>query len=311
LTNAGGTGGTYYPPPTDEQLAELTTGAGGGNVAGETPPNYDEQMAAEAAPPPAQAAPPQGGLGAVETTIAGEAPPPNTVTPSETGEGQTTPGGGAAPGPMQQTQSIVSAPIVATPDPAGGSSEIGEGPPPTELVDAVCQGCGGQIIGDFKDPTTNPDYCSYATPETGFGDCTNHPGIDIGCAECFGQDVTTPVGGKVICGQTGDAPSVEYNSCAAFCQYADATLNPSGECGAGRIEVLRDGTDNQTIIYGHMNTSNVKAGDTIAPGTVLGAMGIARSPHTHMEARIICDGGGYQIVDPALVLSGHYDGYRC
>jgi murein DD-endopeptidase MepM/ murein hydrolase activator NlpD len=61
-----------------------------------------------------------------------------------------------------------------------------------------------------------------------------------------------------------------------------------------------------TAIYGHLNSTNVQAGDKVKAGAVLGKTGTtgkSTGPHLHFETRV-----NGQIVDPATVGHGHHEG---
>jgi murein DD-endopeptidase MepM/ murein hydrolase activator NlpD len=99
-----------------------------------------------------------------------------------------------------------------------------------------------------------------------------HSGIDLAAPE--GTDVYSATSGTVL---VGDDPA-----------------------GAGKYVVVRVDR-NVRILYCHLSTFRVRAGDQVTPGQVIGTVGstgLATGPHVHFEIQV----GGHP-VDPAAWLA--------
>ena len=217
--------------------------------------------------------------------------PTDGTGPIPTPQGEIIPPDGTNPRiatglPMPQVQQIDSGSPIA----AGGVSP--------QLVGMITPNNPNAVIyGDFKDPT-DAGYYDYF--EGHGGSANQHTGIDIGGK--LGDPVATTVGGTVVCAGTMNGPGANGSGCAAF---NDVTYG-----GAGRVEVMLD-NGYMSILFGHMNTSAFAPGQRVNPGDIIGGMGGMNSDHVHLEARIWCSDGNYIIVDPSLMLAGHYNNFRC
>jgi len=79
--------------------------------------------------------------------------------------------------------------------------------------------------------------------------------------------------------------------------------NDRGASWAGKLTVLRL-TDGTELWYAHQSSIRVRAGDTVAPGQVIGAVGDtgnSTGPHLHLEVRPT----GGEAVDPLPALAEH------
>ena len=117
-------------------------------------------------------------------------------------------------------------------------------------------------------------------------------GVDGHCGVDYGIPAGTPVSAPI----TGTVVSVggQY--------YTD------GAGGVGEIRMQAPNGD--IIIYGHMHTANVKPGDQITPGQLIGTSGQSdarpESAHLHLEVRVLQPGCAvgdqtpacYRITDP-------------
>ena len=103
---------------------------------------------------------------------------------------------------------------------------------------------------------------------------TNHKGVDIG----------TPMGTPVLAAKSGTITSAGWNG------------------GYGECIVINHGKGNSTL-YGHLSGYNVKVGDVVKQGQVIGysgSTGNSTGPHLHFG---IIENGGW--VDPLNYLTGY------
>ena len=100
-----------------------------------------------------------------------------------------------------------------------------------------------------------------------------------------GLDLAAPVGTPIRSVAAGEVLSTAYD----------------GAYGARTVVRLDDGTE---VWYCHQDSQEVAAGDRVAQGQVIGAVGATGNvtgPHLHLEIRP----GGGDPVDPSVVLAGH------
>lgn len=122
---------------------------------------------------------------------------------------------------------------------------------------------------------------------------SQHTGWDIPLP--VGSPLYAPGPGRVICGATNDG-----NACCCFNDYYGN--------GAGRIEIeLANGV---RVIFGHSSTTNVRAGQMVQAGQMIGTSGGMNSPHTHLEVRVPDSRypSGYRLVDAVQYFGGYVGG---
>jgi murein DD-endopeptidase MepM/ murein hydrolase activator NlpD len=121
----------------------------------------------------------------------------------------------------------------------------------------------------------------YARAYHGF---QGHPGLDIGTPS--GTKLYTPVSGTVkFAGGSG-----------YYANYGDASP------GHGEFRIVLDNGDE--LILGHMSQINLRPGDRVNAGTLVGLSGGENGDHVHVEYRKSDGQGGFYIADPRQVLSG-------
>lgn len=134
-----------------------------------------------------------------------------------------------------------------------------------------------QELGSMEGAIANndPHIYDYCMDEFGF---QGHCGLDV--ALPAGAELAAPVAGQVV--QVGG-------------QYFT-----DGTGGAGEIRIQAENGD--IIILGHMASSNVRVGDYVDVGTLVGASGQSdarpESAHLHLEVRVLNPDGSYSIADP-------------
>ena len=123
--------------------------------------------------------------------------------------------------------------------------------------------------------------------ETQFGMTPGqHTGLDVGVAD--GTRLYTPVGGTVIiAGGSG--------------YYKDETGNHD-PATSGEVRIRLDNGDE--LILGHLSNVQVRVGQRINPGDMVGLSGTANGPHVHVEWRVPDSStpSGWRIVDPRQYL---------
>lgn len=185
---------------------------------------------------------------------------------------------------MQQLQSATR---------GGGSASLG----------GSYSGGGGALQTMFGGKATTPGWGAFGA-ESGNGlygygtdyglNGTQHTGWDIPMP--VGSPLYAPGPAKVICSGTGNG----LEGCGAFNDYFGQ--------GAGRIELeLANGV---RVIYGHSSTANVRPGQYVQAGTLLGTSGGMNSPHTHLEVRVPDRNmpSGYRVVDAVQFFGGYSGG---
>ena len=157
------------------------------------------------------------------------------------------------------------------------------------------------ITSEYKGPVVGPWY-EY---QVGHGaSASEHAAYDIAMPSNTPLQTTQNLTGTVEC-----------SGCGSYCTggvAADGSLYCDG-AGVGEIRVTlnNQGNNKITMLYGHMLTSNVQAGQTLNVGDTIGNSGYAGTgAHLHLEARAYCPGQGYEgdykYVDPTLVADGYY-----
>jgi murein DD-endopeptidase MepM/ murein hydrolase activator NlpD len=135
-------------------------------------------------------------------------------------------------------------------------------PAPATAAPAPAAGCGPALVAPLR-----------GTHSAGYGDGRNHQGVDI----------AAPIGRAVR---------------AAACGVVSFTGTQSGY---GRMICVQH-TPTFSTCYAHLSTIEVAHGATVAPGQLIGRVGMTgrtSGPHLHFETRV--DG---QPRDPAPYLSG-------
>lgn len=156
---------------------------------------------------------------------------------------------------------------------------------------------GGSLASIFPaSQQISQEYAAYGGPDlygygTAYGlDGSQHTGLDV--AMPVGSPYYAPMGGTVMCSGTGRGTAADGSGCAAFNDY-------NGQ-GAGRVEILLD--NGAVLIYGHSSTANVRPGQRVEAGTLLGTSGGMNGPHIHLEARVKNADGSWRMVDPRSVI---------
>lgn len=159
-------------------------------------------------------------------------------------------------------------------------------------------GGSGSLQSIFGPGATVPDWGEFNIPSSNglyeYGSSyglngVNHTGLDVPMN--YGSPYYAPWAGTVVCGGTNNGPGAG-DGCAAFPDTWGG--------GAGRVELLSP--DGRTmLIFGHSATSTFQPGTQVQAGQQLGTSGGMNSPHVHLEARVLTD-GGWKIVDPRTVL---------
>lgn len=148
---------------------------------------------------------------------------------------------------------------------------------------------GGNGERDLSYGFGAPNDLGYYAYGASYGmDGRAHTGVDIPMN--IGEAVVSPVSGTVVCGGTGVGSGADGGGCSAFADVMGR--------GAGRVEVQLD--NGETVIFGHMSTSNFRPGQRVNAGDVIGEAGGMNGGHVHLEWRVR-DGStssGWRIVDP-------------
>jgi hypothetical protein len=176
----------------------------------------------------------------------------------------------------------------------GPASGVTDGTSPIGSISGVSSIWGGtdapvtQDLGSHDGEVYNNDPTIYDYAKA-YGGFDGHPGIDYGLP--IGTPIVSPISGTVV--YTGTAPDGKQ-------YYRD---------GAGGIgEVRLQAPNGDIIILGHMATSNLKAGDTVRVGQLIGTSGQSdprpESAHLHLEVRVLQPDGGYRIADPRTYFGG-------
>jgi hypothetical protein len=164
-----------------------------------------------------------------------------------------------------------------------------------------------KVTTDYKAPARGYGY------QEGHGAAGNtHAAYDISCetGNCLGTPVASPVAGTVVCSGYGQGTGGSL----AGCTYSQNTTNP----GMAHTVVIEVGTDAQgnpvQLSFNHMGDSALQPGQQVNVGDPLGTMGsndqvsAGGGPHIHLEGWLGDAVTGYQIVDPTLIVGGHYTG---
>lgn len=133
---------------------------------------------------------------------------------------------------------------------------------------------------------------AYTPAYSATGQNLGHIGVDVGTP--VGTPLYSPVNGTIVCAATGSGNGED--SCAA---YSDS----SG--GSGRIQIKLDNGD--MLILGHTSRTNVRPGQRVAAGALVGYSGGFNGAHVHVEYRQYAPGrtrSGYLAVDPRQALGG-------
>lgn len=249
-------------------------------------PVDDPNVPRQAVPPLAPGTPPLGVPGSQSTTT----PAVTTTTP----------------GVVQTAEAIASKPEYGV--------KAADGSDQSWMMQQGGLSAAPAVNSKYDDPYTIGPWYGYQEQYGAPGDV--HAAYDIGYAQ------GTPISG--VQNLTG---TVECVSCGSYCTggiATDGSLYCDG-VGVGQINVNIDpqtqGGNQITMIYGHMLTSNVSAGDRVDVGTAIGTTGYAGSgPHLHEEARAYCPSGcscpgggtssGWRIIDPGLVANGYYQSHN-
>jgi murein DD-endopeptidase MepM/ murein hydrolase activator NlpD len=164
---------------------------------------------------------------------------------------------------------------------AAGTRRAGGGA--TGSLGAITGGQGAimQEFGSTDYAEANPDVYSFATA-MGLR-AGQHSGIDIGLTR--GTPLYSPVAGTVtIAGNSGF--------------YKDSGGGP------GELRIRLDNGDE--LILGHDSAINVRVGQRVTPGMLVGLSGGSDGDHVHVEYRIRDSStpSGWRIVDPRSRLGG-------
>lgn len=118
-------------------------------------------------------------------------------------------------------------------------------------------------------------------------DGKTHTGYDLSGE--IGWELYAPVYGRVtIAGGSGVFTDVRYGN----------------KPGTGELRIRQD--NGNELILGHMARIDVRVGQRVEPGQLVGAMGTNNGPHVHVEYRIpdrACPAGA-RIVDPVSYIGG-------
>lgn len=229
---------------------------------------------------------------------------PMAIPPAATQPGEATGGPGnetpARPPTSSGQYDIVYSPASSTAMAAPGSDEV--------YMTVQAGGAEAPISSEFGGPVLDPSWYNYQL-EHGMSN-TEHGAYDI----AYPSGTPISATGNLV-------GTVECSSCGSYCtggMAADGSLYCDG-VGVGEVRVALDpsyqGGNTITMLYGHMLTSNVQAGQAVTEGTSIGTTGYAGSgAHLHQEARAYCPGmgygqdgsGEYRLIDPTLVADGFY-----
>lgn len=184
---------------------------------------------------------------------------------------------------MTQTQ-----PAVGAFDDAHAAAKIG---------DVLAALTGMPTPGTSSTPAQPATTGTSATPMTGSLEDGGYDGYGIsqeyGVNGHPGLDIATPVGTKLISPIAGKVTHAANDDPSGYGQWVEVT-----------------GSDGTVVRYGHMSGMNVKVGDTVNPGTMLGlsggapgsvGAGNADGPHLHFEVH---QAQGGPAVDPTQYLAG-------
>jgi hypothetical protein len=224
-------------------------------------------------------------------------------------------GGGGTPTKPAQTSSAVSPgyyDVVPANDGMGVQSTIAADR--TWMEDML--GGIATVTTDYKGPP--PAGVSYEYQNGHAADGTTHAAYDISCdtGSCWNTPLKSPVAGRVVCAGYGQGTGEALGSPQCTYSQNTTTFNDDGTDPAHTI-VIEVGTDAQgnpiQLSFNHMGTSNLKPGDTVQVGDLIGGMGNGACssgpcPHVHLEGWLGDPQMGYQIVDPTLIVDGYYSG---
>lgn len=171
----------------------------------------------------------------------------------------------------------------------GGAAGFGQAFGGAVNSGAVATIWGGKGERDLSYGFNAPNNLGYYSYGAQYGmNGSGHTGVDIPMN--IGEAVVSPVSGTVVCGGTGVGSGADGGGCSAFADVMGQ--------GAGRVEVLLD--NGETVIFGHMSTSNFRPGQRINAGQVIGQAGGMNGGHVHLEWRVRDNGtsSGWRIVDP-------------
>jgi murein DD-endopeptidase MepM/ murein hydrolase activator NlpD len=138
--------------------------------------------------------------------------------------------------------------------------------------------------------SANPNMYEYSLGVLGVH---GHPGMDITFGR--GTKLFSPASGTII--ETGSNNGYRF--------YENYSPN------SGAVRILLD--NGHHLILGHMMSINVKAGDRVTPGMLMGLSGGAGTgDHLHIEYRIPDSSmsSGWRSVDPRAALSGAFTGFH-
>jgi murein DD-endopeptidase MepM/ murein hydrolase activator NlpD len=172
------------------------------------------------------------------------------------------------------------------------------------------------VTTDYKGPP--PAGVSYEYQNGHAADGTTHAAYDISCdtGSCWNTPLQSPVAGRVVCAGYGQGTGEALGSPQCTYSQNTTTFNDDGTDPAHTI-VIEVGVDPQgnpiQLSFNHMGTSNLKPGDTVQVGDLIGGMGNGACssgpcPHVHLEGWLGDPQLGYQIVDPTLIVDGYYSG---
>jgi hypothetical protein len=298
--NAAGGGTTQAVDPTTGAPVQLPPGAnspinGGGPVAGE-PGAMDPP-----AGPNQTLVPPPSDTGLIpgmdqprsDGTVGPVGPPVPTGAPGTLGDSTTPPRT-----PTQSDQIGIYYPPSGGIAAAAGTDETYM----TTMTNGVAT--ADSISSEYKGPVAG-DWYRY---QLGHGAAADeHAAYDIAIPS------NTPL--TTVDNLTG---TVECSGCGSYCTGgvdANGNLYCDG-VGIGEVRVKLDnqGSNQITMLYGHLMTSDVQAGQYVNVGDSIGNSGYAGTgPHLHLEARAYCPGQGYdqdyKYVDPTLVADGYYQSH--
>ncbi|EAE1301924.1 peptidase M23 [Listeria monocytogenes] len=143
--------------------------------------------------------------------------------------------------------------------------------------ESVPGGTGTYII-PVKNPIISSGFVSRTNPVTGVSE--NHKGLDF--AQPSGSEILAADDGVVL--------------------FSGMGVSGSGYGGYGNVVHLEHQKSNEWTLYGHMSRTNVKQGQQVKKGDIIGFVGStgqSTGPHLHFEIRK--EKMGMQI-DPAPVL---------
>lgn len=150
------------------------------------------------------------------------------------------------------------------------------------------------VLQRFYDPSDIAQ--GYGVPELGNAANGMHSGVDY--MQPLGTPIPALASGTVV-------------SVTAGCPVVSGVPDSGNSCGGGfgnhPVIRLSDGS-NRTMIYGHMQKLNVKTGDSVAVGQIIGWVGMTgftTGPHVHVELdKAGTEGGGFaNSLDPTSFIA--------